>query len=67
VSGAAVWPFVARGQQGERLRRVGVLTPLGTEDPDEQATMPVFLQSLKELGWIVTTIYGSITALPVEV
>ena len=52
LGGAAAWPMVARSQQPERIRRVGVLTPLGTDEPEEQSSLPVLLQSLKQLGWV---------------
>jgi putative ABC transport system substrate-binding protein len=52
LGGAAAWPVVARSQQPERIRRVGVLTPLGTDEPEEQSSLPVLLQSLKQLGWV---------------
>ena len=29
---AAAWPMVARAQQGERMRRVGVLLPAAADD-----------------------------------
>src|SRR5215467_3087399 len=44
---AAVWPLVARAQQTDRLRRVGVLTNLDTKD-----RIDPFLQGLRQLGWI---------------
>jgi hypothetical protein len=31
---AAVWPLAARAQQGERMRRVGVLMPAAADDAD---------------------------------
>ena len=43
---AAVWPLVARGQQTDRLRRIGVLTNVDTRDRVEP-----FLQRLQQLGW----------------
>jgi hypothetical protein len=44
------WPFAARGQQAERMRRIGVLV-LGS--PDAIASrMPAFLQGLKEAGYV---------------
>jgi putative tryptophan/tyrosine transport system substrate-binding protein len=53
LGGAAAWPLAARAQQGERMRRVGVLTPLGAEDQEHQARLTAFTQSLEQLGWIV--------------
>jgi ABC-type uncharacterized transport system substrate-binding protein len=49
---AAVWPFAARAQPGERVRRIGVLTA-GTDanDPDTQARNAAFLQVMGQLGW----------------
>ena len=34
---AAAWPLAARAQQGERMRRIGVLMPLAADDPVGQA------------------------------
>jgi putative tryptophan/tyrosine transport system substrate-binding protein len=48
---AAAWPLAARGQPGERVRRIGVLMPLTADDADEQALMPIFVQGLQQLGW----------------
>ena len=50
---AAAWPLKARAQQGERMRRIGVLTA-GTglwDDPDGEARSAAFLQGLQQLGW----------------
>jgi putative ABC transport system substrate-binding protein len=47
----AAWPHAARGQQGE-LRRIGVLLPARTDDPDHQTWFGAFQQALQELGWI---------------
>jgi putative tryptophan/tyrosine transport system substrate-binding protein len=47
----AAWPLAARGQQGERVRRVGVLSTLPADDPEATARTDAFLQTLKELGW----------------
>jgi putative ABC transport system substrate-binding protein len=51
---AAAWPQAARAQQGERVRRIGVLLGSGvdTDDLDMQARMAVFRQALQQLGWI---------------
>src|SRR5262245_4194538 len=47
---AAAWPLAARAQQGERMRRVGVLT--GGFGPDSQQRLETFLRALAGLGWI---------------
>src|SRR3954462_15448469 len=51
--GAAAWPFAARAQQGERMRRIGVLMSLAADDPESQARHAAFLQGLQEWGWSV--------------
>ena len=47
---AAAWPLVARAQQGERIRRLGVLLPFAKDGP-ESARVEAFLQELQRLGW----------------
>jgi putative tryptophan/tyrosine transport system substrate-binding protein len=53
IGGAAGWPFAARAQQGERIRRIGVLMNLAADDPEGQARLAAFLQGLQEAGWAV--------------
>jgi putative ABC transport system substrate-binding protein len=48
---AAAWPLAARAQQGERVRRIGVLMSLAADDKQGQARLAAFLQGLQELGW----------------
>jgi putative ABC transport system substrate-binding protein len=48
---AAVWPLAVRAQQGERMRRIGVLITLAADDPEAQARIGAFLQGMQELGW----------------
>jgi putative tryptophan/tyrosine transport system substrate-binding protein len=50
-STAAAWPLGARAQQSERMRRIGVLTPLGEVDPEGQVRISAFLKALQQLGW----------------
>ena len=49
-SAAAAWPLAARGQQGERVRRVGVLMGVGENDPEGQARVAAFQQGLAQLN-----------------
>jgi putative ABC transport system substrate-binding protein len=51
LGGAAGWPLAARAQQGERMRRIGVLFGLAADDPESQARHTAFVQGLQELGW----------------
>src|SRR5713226_8111145 len=53
IGGAAGWPLAARAQQGERIRRIGVLMNLSADDPQAQARVAAFLQGLQEAGWAV--------------
>ena len=46
-SAAAAWPIAARAQQGDRVRRIGVLMPGDENDPAIKA----FTQALAGLGW----------------
>ena len=48
---AAAWPFAARAQQGEHVRRVGILLPAAADDAVFQARVGAFLQELGKLGW----------------
>jgi putative ABC transport system substrate-binding protein len=50
--GAAVWPLAARAQQGERVRRIGVLAGRDENDPEMKAMLTRLTQQLAELGWI---------------
>jgi putative ABC transport system substrate-binding protein len=45
-------PLAARAQQGERLRRIGVLIPGASDDREFQAHLAAFLQGLQQLGWV---------------
>jgi putative ABC transport system substrate-binding protein len=43
---AAAWPLAARAQQGQRMRRIGVLMNTTADDPEQQSGAAVFLQVL---------------------
>jgi putative ABC transport system substrate-binding protein len=51
LGSAAAWPVVARAQQGDRVRRIGVLMNLAADDPETVRRMAAFVQGLQELGW----------------
>ncbi|HKF13362.1 MAG TPA: ABC transporter substrate-binding protein [Xanthobacteraceae bacterium] len=53
LGGAAAWPLAARAQQGERVRRIGVLLPATADDQVWQARVGAFLQALALLGWTI--------------
>ncbi len=48
---AATLPLTVRAQQGERMRRIGMLSALAADDPESQARYTAFAQGLQELGW----------------
>src|SRR5262245_65696319 len=48
---AAAWPLAARAQQGERMRRIGVLMNTAADDPTGQARLLAFAQALAQAGW----------------
>src|SRR5262252_1552578 len=49
---AAAWPLMARAQQGERMRRIGVLASnLAADDPEWVSRSNAFVQGLQERGW----------------
>jgi putative tryptophan/tyrosine transport system substrate-binding protein len=53
VGSAATWPLVARAQQGEHMRRIGVLMNIGADNPEAPALVGAFSQGLAESGWII--------------
>jgi putative ABC transport system substrate-binding protein len=49
---AAAWPLAARAQQGDRIRRLGILMAGAESDPQYQADVAVFREGLQKLGWV---------------
>ena len=52
-SAAAAWPLVARAQQPDRMRRIGILLPVAADDAEFQTRVGAFLQGLQQLGWTI--------------
>jgi putative tryptophan/tyrosine transport system substrate-binding protein len=50
---AAAWPVAALAQQGERVRRIGVLMAFASDDPEGQARLAAVAQGLQQSGWTV--------------
>ena len=49
----AAWPLAARAQQGDQMRRIGVLMAINADDVEAQARIAAFVQGLQQLGWTV--------------
>jgi ABC-type uncharacterized transport system substrate-binding protein len=47
----AAWPLAARAQQGERMRRIGVLMGYAESDREGQGFVAAFREGLQKLGW----------------
>ena len=52
LGSAAAWPVVARGQQIQRVRRIGVLTSSAENDQEGRASVMAFQEELRNLGWV---------------
>jgi putative tryptophan/tyrosine transport system substrate-binding protein len=51
VGGAAIWPLSARAQSTDRVRVIGMLNILGSDDPETKSRTTVFEETLRQLGW----------------
>jgi putative ABC transport system substrate-binding protein len=54
LGGAAAWPLAARAQQGDRMRRIGIVMPFAKGDSEGEARIRAFKQELAKLGWTDT-------------
>jgi putative ABC transport system substrate-binding protein len=50
---AVVWPLGAHAQQGEQVRRIGMLLAITADDPESKARLAAFTQGLQQLGWTI--------------
>jgi putative ABC transport system substrate-binding protein len=51
LGSAVAWPVVVRAQQGDRVRRIGVLMPFDENDAEGKRRLSAFTQALAGLGW----------------
>jgi putative tryptophan/tyrosine transport system substrate-binding protein len=51
LGGAVAWPLAAYAQQGERMRRIGMLHTPAADDPEGQARNTALLHGLTQFGW----------------
>jgi putative tryptophan/tyrosine transport system substrate-binding protein len=51
LGGAAAWPFAARAQRQERMRRIGLLMNYAEGVSSALSDLLAFRQVLRELGW----------------
>jgi putative ABC transport system substrate-binding protein len=51
LGGAVAWPLAAHAQQGERVRRIGVLIAGDENNPVGTTYLSTFTQALVDLGW----------------
>ena len=53
IAGSVVlWPPAVHAQQGDLVRRIGVLSGVSASDADAQQRYGIFLERLRQLGWI---------------
>jgi putative ABC transport system substrate-binding protein len=51
LGSTAAWPLAARAQQGDRVRRIGVLMGGDENDPTWKPRLSALTQALADLGW----------------
>src|SRR5262249_24156222 len=53
VASTVGWPFHASAQASDRVRLVGLLNVLVSDDPEAQMRLAIFEQALAQHGWAV--------------
>jgi putative ABC transport system substrate-binding protein len=53
LGGVVAWPLAVRAQQGDRVRRIGVLMSYDEDDPEVKARISAFTRALADFGWTV--------------
>jgi putative tryptophan/tyrosine transport system substrate-binding protein len=51
LGSAAAWPIATRAQQPDRMRRLGILMGLASDDAQERVELAALSQELQKLGW----------------
>jgi putative tryptophan/tyrosine transport system substrate-binding protein len=51
LGGAVAWPLTASAQQGDRVRRIGVLMAGDENDPEGKRRLSAFTQAIADMGW----------------
>ena len=52
LCGLAAWPLTAQTQQSERMRLIGALLPIATDNQETPPRIAAFTDGLQEFGWI---------------
>jgi hypothetical protein len=64
--GAAAWPVAARAQQADRVPLIGVAMTLSSDDPESEARLTAFRQTLRIwAGSLAVTCGSSTVGVPV--
>ena len=52
LGSAVAWPLAATAEQGDRVRRVGIVIGASESDPENHSWLAAFVQELARLGWV---------------